>query len=242
MYSKTCSGRVCTKKRKLLSTYSLTRSASLAKQGSKRSSDRVSYGNNPAPGRENSSLPIQLGSYHSRRVGVTDNNGLLDRIPSEAKTNPQTSSNYLHEEGRGMHAGRDPKYAKQTGYLRDTEQPRGFLLSDVSCAKEGWQAETCNKSEETKPVGEHRALQGGRHSHAERPAKSRRLDGQDRPERCIFYDPHGSGGLRIPLLPMEGQSISVQLPAIPAVIGSVCLYQDYETGCGNPAGVGTRSD
>ena len=54
--------------------------------------------------------------------------------------------------GRGMHAGRDPKHAEQTGHLRDSEQPRGLLLSDVSCFKEGWQ--TCNKLEETKPVRE----------------------------------------------------------------------------------------
>ena len=41
---------------------------------------------------------------------------------------------------------------------------------------------------------------------------------------------------------MEGQSLSGQLPAIQAVISSVGLFQDYETGSGNPAGVGTPSD
>ena len=195
-----------------------------------------------APSRALKQFHKQLGSNYPGPMGPSKRPWLQDRIPSEAKTKPQASSNYLRKEGRGMHAGRDPKHARQTGYHRDRELSRGLLLSDVSCTKEGRQAETCNKPEETKPVSEDRALQDGRHSHAERPAKSRRLDGQDRPERCIFHDPHGSGGPRIPPLPMEGQSIPVQLPAIRAVIGSVGLYQDYETGSGNLVGVGTASN
>ena len=128
-----------------------------------------------APSRVLKQFHKQLGSNYPGPMGPSKRPWLQDRIPSEAKTKPQTSSNYLHKEGRGMDAGRDPKHARQTGYHRDRELPRGLLLSDVSCTKEGWQAETCNKPEETKPVSEDRALQD-----VERPAKSRRLDDQDR--------------------------------------------------------------
>ena len=40
-----------------------------------------------------------------------------------------------------MHAGRDPKHARQTGYIRGRGQLREFLLSNVPGPKEGWQAE-----------------------------------------------------------------------------------------------------
>ena len=129
-----------------------------------------------------------------------------------AMAKPQTSSNDLHREGRGMHASRDPKHVRQAGYRRSGKQPPGLSLPDVSGSK-GWQAKTCNKPKTVNPVSEDRALQDGRHPHAERPAKSRRLDGQDRPERCLFHDPHGSRRQRISPVPVEEQNVSVQLPA-----------------------------
>ena len=94
------------------------------------------------------------------------------------------------------------------------------MLLDVSSAKERWQAETCDQSKKAKSVSKDRTLQHGRHSHAERP------------ERCLLHYPHCSGGQRIPPIPMEGQNIPVQLPAIRAAIGSVGLYQDYKTSSG----------
>ena len=81
-------------------------------------------------------------------------------------------------------------------------------------------------------------LQDVRYTHAETPAKSRRLDGQDRPERCIAHDFHCSGGPRILQVPMERQVVPVQLPAVRADLGSVGLYQDHSASRGDPAGVG----
>ena len=42
-------------------------------------------------------------------------------------------------------------------------------------------------------------------------AKSRRLDGRNRPERCIFHGPNGSGQ-RIPQIPVKAEKIPVKLP------------------------------
>ena len=83
----------------------------------------------------------------------------------------------------------------------------------------------------TQPVSEDQALQNGRLSYAERPAKSRRLDGQDRPERCIFHDSHCSGGQRYPQIAMEGPDIPVQLSPVWVVLSSVGLYPDHMTSC-----------
>lgn len=76
---------------------------------------------------------------------------------------------------------------------------RRVLLLDVSGTEKGWRAETCKKA---KPVSEDRALQNWRHSHVEKTAKSRRLDGQDRLEGCYMI----LICLRILLLPMERQT------------------------------------
>ena len=100
----------------------------------------------------------------------------------------------------------------------------------------------CNKSKKTQPVCEDRALQDGVHSHAERPAKSSRLDGQDRPERCLLYDSHCSVGQRSPQIPMEGPDVPVQLSSVRVVLSSLGLYQDHTISCGSPAGDRLASD
>ena len=65
-----------------------------------------------------------------------------------------------------------------------------------------------------RPVINPKKLNQSRHS----PARNWRLDGKDRPERSYFTIPTAQEE-RNALFPLEGQSISVQLP-IRAVIGS----------------------
>ena len=117
-----------------------------------------------------------------------------------------------------------------------------MFLPDVSCPNKGWQIEACDKPNKPQPVSEDRALQDGRHPHAERPAESRRLDGQDRHERCILHGTHGKGGPTLPQVPLGRQVLPVQLPALRAVLSSVGLYEDHTASCGNLAGVGTTSN
>ena len=141
-----------------------------------------------------------------------------------------------------MHANRGPEHAGEAADFSGITEPRGFLLSDVSGSEKRWLAETCDKPETIKPVSEDQALQDGRHSHAERPAKSRRLDGKDRPERCLLHDSHCSGGQRVPQIPMEGPDVPVQLSSVRVVVSPVGLYQDHTAGCGSPAGDRSTSD
>ena len=111
------------------------------------------------------------------------------RLPYQRSKPPQlhlTEKECMQAEIQSM---TNMQYQKQRKALRAS-------FPNVSGAQKGRQAETCDKPEEAKPVSEDRALQDGRHSHAERPAKSRRLDGKDRPERCLLHETHCSGGLK----------------------------------------------
>ena len=217
------------------SPWSIKRNACLAEQGRKKCGDRDRLAQCPPSGTR-ATLPVQLAGNHSRRVGVANNTGLQDRVPAKAQSKGKTSSAYLHREGGGVYANRGPEHAEKAGNFSGITEPRGFLLSDVSGSEKRWQAETCDKPETIKPVSEDRALQDGRHSHAERPAKSRRLDGKDRPERCLLHDSHCSGGQRVPQIPMEGSDVPVQLSSVRVVVSPVGLYQDHTAGCGSPAG------
>ena len=43
----------------------------------------------------------------------------------------ETTPIVLHREGRGVHAGRDPKHARQAGHINDRGDSRELLLPDV---------------------------------------------------------------------------------------------------------------
>ena len=121
-----------------------------------------------------------------------------------------------------MHARGDPKHAKQTCYLRDREHPGRVLLPKL--------------------ISEDQALQNGGHPCAQRPAKSRRLDGQDRPAGCILHGPHGRGGQKLPPLPVEGKGISVQLPTLQSVIRPLGFYQNHMAGGSSTKGAWAPHD
>ena len=174
-------------------------------------------------------LPQQLGSHYQRQLSASNHEGLQNRIPANPLPKPQTSSNFLHT-GRGeVHAGGDPKHAKQMCHLRHREHPGRVLLPNVLSSQKGWQAETCDKPEAGKSVIEDQALQNGGHPYAQRPTKSRRLDGQNRLEGCLLHGLHGRGGQKVPLLPVERKGIPVQLPALRSVT-HLGLYQDHTAG------------
>ena len=66
--------------------------------------------------------------------------------------------------------------------------PGGEVSSrHILSAQEGWQPEAGHKSKVSEQVRAHRALQDGGNAHLERAAKSSRLDGKSRPERCLLY-------------------------------------------------------
>ena len=127
------------------------------------------YGFSQTPSsRASKSLPAQLAGNHSRQVGAEDRAGAQDRIPEASLSKEQTTPIVLHREGRGVHASRDPKHAKQTGHISGRGDRQEYLLPDVPGPQKRRQAETWNKSKKTQPVCEDRAIQYGGHSHAER--------------------------------------------------------------------------
>ena len=87
------------------------------------------------------------------------------------------------------------------------DNPEGFYSQMFLVPKkDGQQRPVINLRKTVELLTNNRALQNGGHSYAQKPAKSRRLDGEDRPEGCILHGTHGQGGPRIPPLPMERQA------------------------------------
>ncbi len=73
-------------------------------------------------------------------------------------------------------------------------------------------------------------------------AKTRRLDGQSRPQRCLLHDPDCSGGQTIRLLQLERNDIPIQLSSFRTVLCAMGLYQDHTASGSNSQGVGCPTD
>ena len=107
-----CISSMCTVNVIIFPSYSVTCNANPAEQGRRKHGSHDCF-QKPAFCREISSFHSKLGENNPGRVGIAHNSGFQDRIPSKTQTKPQASSNYLHKEGRGMHAGRDPQHANR---------------------------------------------------------------------------------------------------------------------------------
>ena len=99
-------------------SYPIKRNATPAKQGRAGHSGMYGFSQTPPSG-ASKSLPAQLASNHSRRVGAEHRARTQDRIPEASLSEGETTPIVLHREGRGVHAGRDPKHARQAGHISD---------------------------------------------------------------------------------------------------------------------------
>ena len=174
----------------------------LAEQGRTRHSHRDGFTDGPPSG-TNSALPVKLSADHSRRVGVECGKGLLrqDRTPADTLPTKEASSTHPHKNRRGKHADRDPEHARETGYQDKNKQ----RTSTPRCS--WYPKRMAGRPEKAQPVSDDQELKDESIAHAQIPTKIRRLDGQDRPERCLFHDSHCTGGQRFPQIPMDGQDI-----------------------------------
>ena len=74
----------------------------------------------------------------------------------------------------------------------------------------------------------HRTFQDRRHSCSERPAKSRRPDGESRPQRCTFHATDSRRGQSIPQTLVPRPNVSVQMLTVQPCMRPMSLHQDPE--------------
>ena len=184
--------------------------------------------------RETGLLCRKLACDLQRPLGDQGDNGLYYRPNKPALPTPPSSRTAICSRRTRSPSRGDREHDNQTSHIRDKAPTRRwFRLTDVSSTQKRRRSETSDKPQTAELLCEDRALQDGEHPNVERPAKIRRLDGQNRPEGCIL---HGSNSKRTPEatpLLTYGVSIPVQLPTIRPVICSVGLYQDHTTGSDN---------
>ena len=112
---------------------------------------------------------------------------------------------------------------------RDVKRER-LCLSVVCSPKEGLRHQTSCEPKGSQFVRRADIFQNGMNTSAERSPLPRRLDDESRSERCVLRHFPQLPGQQTPEVPMARETVSVQLPTIRTVVGSMDLYQGHNAG------------
>ena len=152
-------------------------------------------------------------------AAITDSNAKRTGVLKDRSRLPLTGSGEPCAEGGDI---RDI-YADQ----RDVKRER-LCLSAICSPKEGRRHQTSCEPKGSQFVRQAGILQNGRNTSAERSPLPRRLDDESRSERCVLRHSPQLRGQETPEVPMARETVSVQLPTIRTVVGSVDLYQGHK--------------
>ena len=93
-----------------------------------------------------------------------------------------------------------------------------------------------------KPVCSDTTFQDGKDPHFEGDCETERLHGQSRPKGWLLHSTNPQLSQTVPQVQISGTGLSVQLPPLWSLVGSISLYQDFQTNRSTAMGDGDASD
>ena len=177
-------------------------------------------------------LQQKLGSDITRPMGPRLNPEFQNSVQRTTDSGQSPQSIVLHSNRTNSVGGRDPEFVGKESYRENSMGTTAVCLQHVPSGKEGWRSETSNQSETTELLCEYGTFQDGRDSLPTQPAKVRRLDGKNRFERRIFYDPNTGTGQSLPDLQVQRPIIPIQMSTIRPIMCPMGLHQDPKTSRG----------
>ena len=160
-------------------------------------------------------IQVKLGGSNSGALGHPDSNRGLSHPPSfhSLPTFSSLQPPSVHR-GHCNIGGGDKVPPSEAGHQSNPNSNRGVLLQHVHSAQEGWGSETRHQPETPKQICEIRAFQNGGATHSQSSSEEKRLDGQSRPERCLFHGPNSPTIL--PFTPLQDgeKDVSIQLSSL----------------------------
>ena len=128
---------------------------------------------------------------------------------------------------------------EQRSSSRGNKPSERVLLKSLPGPKKGRRAETRNEPKVPEQFCSDTTLQDGGNPYFEGPDTTRRLVGKSGSEGCLLCSPDPPLSSSIPQIQLPGEVLSVHLPPIWPVIGSLGLYQDPKASISSPPGDGS---
>ena len=175
-------------------------------------------------------------------MGVKHDKRLSDRLPVRTSSKSSTSYSTVLCRADPINCGGGARTSRQRSH-KGSKQPSGrVLLKHIPGPKEGRRSKTSDKPEGSEQFCSDRAFQNGGNPYTKRPCQSGGLVGKGGSEGCIFRNPDPPGSSSISQVSFSRQMLSIPMPPIRPVIGSLGLYQDPQASISSPSGDGGTID
>ena len=169
-----------------------------------------------------------MGGYH--------NKGSQDRLPVRTSPESETSHSTILCGRESINSGGDKGTSGKRSHNRSAQPSGRVLLKPVPCPQKGWWTTPSNKPEGSEQFCSDRALQHGGNTYPQRPCQSGGLDDKGGSKGCVFHNPNPPVSPKIPEVQIPTQMLSIPVPTVWPVIGSLGLYQDPEANPSSPPG------
>ena len=179
---------------------------------------------------------------NKRSVGTRYHSGLSDRLPISTTAKHSTSLSTVLCRADPINSGRGQRTSRQGSHKGSSQPSRRVLLKPVSCPKERRRTETGDKPKSSEQLCSDRAFQNGGNPYIERSSQSRGLVGKSGSEGCILRNPDPPIPPPVLEVHIPGKTLSVSVPTIWPVIGTMGLYQDPKASTSPPPGNGGTTD
>ena len=172
-------------------------------------------------------------------LGVRHHKGSPNRFHIKALSGCGSSHSSLHGRSGSPDKGRVKRTPEQRSSSRGNKPSERVLLKSLPGPKKGRRAETRNKPKVPEHFRSDTTLQDGGNPYFEGPDTTRRLVGKSGSEGHLLCSPDPPLSSSIPQIQLPGEVLSVHLPPIWPVIGSLGLYQDPKASISSPPGDGS---
>ena len=132
--------------------------------------------------------------------------------------------------------------SRQGSHSRSAQPSRRVLHKPLPGPEERHKSETSQKPEGSEQLCSPRTFQNGECSHPQGLSQSRGLASESGSAGCILCNPNPPLTPPIPKVLFPGEMLSVPVPPIWTVIGSLGLYQDPEASPSSPMRDGGMTD
>ena len=196
----------------------------------------------PAASRQAEGSHKYLEGDNKQPVGVKHSKGLSGGLPVETPTESTTSHSTILCGTESANCGGGEGTSGQRSHNRSPQPSGRVLLKYILSPKEGRRSETSDKPEGSEQFCSHRALQNGGNSHPQRPRQSGGLASESGFEGCLLCDPNPQDSPSVSQVLLSEQMLSVSVPSVWPVVGSLGLYQDPKASTSPPPGDGGTTD
>ena len=169
-------------------------------------------------------------------MGIRHHKGSPNRFHIKALSGCGSSHSSLHGRSGSPDKGRVKRTPEQRSSSRGNKPSERVLHKSLPGPKKGRRAETRNKPKVPEQFCSDTTLQDGGNPYFEGPDTTRRLVGKSGSEGRLLCSPDPPLSPSIPQIQLPGEVLSVHLPPIWPVIGSLGLYQDPKASISSPPG------